>query len=76
MQNSNFAPGARMAVLLCTEATQNIYRGEAEVDFLGCAEVQNKITATQARGTKLAFFPERLIIPSFWFLRSPFLAYP
>ena len=32
-QNSNFVTGARIAVLLCTETTQKIDRGGAEVDF-------------------------------------------
>ena len=31
--DSNFVTGARIAGLLCTEITQKIYRGGAEVDF-------------------------------------------
>ena len=40
--NSNFVTGARIAVLLCTETTQKIYRGGAEVDFFSRSRYYNK----------------------------------
>ena len=39
---SNFVMGARIAVLLCTETTQKIYRGGAKVDFLSRSRYYNK----------------------------------
>ena len=41
-KNSNFVTGARIAVLLCTETTQKIYRGGAEVDFFSRSRYYNK----------------------------------
>ena len=41
-QNSNFVTGARIAVLLCTETTQKIDRGGAEVDFFSRSRYYNK----------------------------------
>ena len=41
-KNSNFVAGARIAVLLCTETTQKIYRGGAEVDFFSRSRYYNK----------------------------------
>ena len=42
LKNSNFVTGARIAVLLCTETTQKIYRGGAEVDFFSRSRYYNK----------------------------------
>ena len=62
--NSNFVTGARIAVLLCTETTQKIYRGGAEVDFFSRSRYYNK-TAILAPVTKVTFFQERWIITNF-----------
>ena len=63
---SNFVTGARIAVLLCTETTQKIYRGGAEVDFFSRSRYFIiKITAILAPVTKVTFFQERWIIPNF-----------
>ena len=40
--DSNFVTGARIAVLLCSETTQKIYRGGAEVDFFSRSRYYNK----------------------------------
>ena len=39
---SHFVTGARMAVFLCTETTQKIYRCGAEVDFFSRSMYYNK----------------------------------
>ena len=62
-----FVTGARIAVLLCTETTQKIYRGGAEVDFWGSRGTIIKITAILAPVTKVTFFQERFIISNFLF---------
>ena len=62
---SNFVTGARIAVLLCAETTQKIYRGGAEVDFFVGRGTIIKITAIVAPVTKVTFFQERWIIKNF-----------
>ena len=57
-RNSNFVTGARIAVLLCTETTQKIYRGGAEVDFFSRSRYYNKNYGYPivAPVTKVTFF--------------------
>ena len=42
LSNSNFVTGAQITVLLCTETTQKIYRGGAEVDCFSRSRCYNK----------------------------------
>ena len=57
-QNSNFVTGARIAVLLCTETTKNIYGGGAEVDFFSRSRYYNKNYGYASNSDEGYFFSE------------------
>ena len=61
-RNSNFVTGARIAVLLCTETTQKIYRGGAVVDFFSRWRYYNKNYGYPSSSDEGYFFQERWII--------------
>ena len=55
---SNFVTGARIAVLLCTETTQKIYRDGAEVDFFSRSRYYNKNYGYPSTSDEGYFFSE------------------
>ena len=57
-KNSNFVTGSRIAVLLCTETTQKIYRGGAEVDFFSRSRYYNKNYGYPSTNDEGYFFSE------------------
>ena len=57
-KNSNFVTGSRIAVLLCTETTQKIYRGGAEVDFFSRSRYYNKNYGYPSTSDEGYFFSE------------------
>ena len=68
--NNNFVTGARIAVLLCTETTQKIYRGGAEVEFFSRSRFYNKNYGTSDEGyffsgtvDNYEFYPQDITIP-------------
>ena len=68
IKNSNFVTGARIAVLLCTETTQKIYRGGAEVDFFSPSRYYNKNYGYPSTSDEGYFFSETVDDNEFYHL--------
>ena len=67
-KNSNFVTGARIAVLLCTETTQKIYRSGAEVDFFSRSRYYNKNYGYPSTSDEGYFFSETVNSYEFYHL--------
>ena len=67
-KNSNFVTGARIAVLLCTETTQKIYRVGAEVDFFSRSRYYNKNYGYPSTSDEGYFFSEMVNSYEFYHL--------
>ena len=67
---SNFVTGARIAVLLCTETTQKIYRGGAKMDFFSRSRYYNKNYGYPSTSDEGYFFSETVDIYEFYPVES------